>query len=96
MASARHLVACSLLGTTWISQNNMDKSGGRIADICERLSVAFCNTVPLHTAPVKGRKQPSRKEIELTTELGLKKFYEVARAEREQHRLGVIGRARAF
>ena len=30
----------------------------------------------------------------LATESGLKKFYEAARVEREQHRLGVIGRAR--
>lgn len=72
----------------------MFKAQGRIQGICERLSDAFCSAVPLHPGRVSGRKRPSEAEIALATELGLKKFYEAARAEREQHRLGIIGRAR--
>jgi len=72
----------------------MGKAQGRIADICDRLSAAFCSAVPLHPESGKGRKRPSEKEIALATESSLKKFYEAARAERERHRLGVIGRAR--
>ncbi len=72
----------------------MFKTQGRIQGICERLSDAFCDAVPLHPERVSGRKRPSETEIALATESGLKKFYEAARAEREQHRLGIISRAR--
>ena len=72
----------------------MGKSQGRIADICERLLAAFTAAVPLYAEGVRGRKRPSEKEIESAIESGLKNFYEAARAERERHRLGVIGRAR--
>lgn len=72
----------------------MGKTQGRIPDICSRLLDAFTNAVPLHPEGTKARKRPSEKEIALATESGLKKFYAAARAEREQHRLGVIGRAR--
>lgn len=72
----------------------MGKPQGRIPDICERLFDAFCSAVPLHPQDVRGRKRPSEKEIALATESGLKKFYEAARAERERHRLGVLGRGR--
>ena len=72
----------------------MGNAQGRIPDICDRLAEAFRSAVPLRPEGIKGRKKPSEKEIMLATESGLKKFYEAARAEREQHRLGVIGRAR--
>lgn len=72
----------------------MAKAQGRIQEICERLLAAFRNAVPLHPEGGKGQKRPSEKEIALATESGLKRFYEAARAEREQHRLGIIGRAR--
>lgn len=72
----------------------MAKAQGRIADICDRLSDTFRSAVPLHMEGGKGRKRPSEKEIALATESGLKKFYQAARAERQQHRLGIIGRAR--
>lgn len=72
----------------------MGRPQGRIQDICGRLLDAFTNAVPLHPEGAKGRKRPSEKEIALATESGLTKFFEAARAEREQHRLGVIGRAR--
>ena len=72
----------------------MGEPQGRITDICDRLLDAFTKAVPRHPAGGKGRKRPSEKEIALATESGLKKFYEAARVEREQHRLGVIGRAR--
>ena len=67
---------------------------GRISEICDRLLDAFTDAVPLHPEAVKGLKRPSEKEIALATESGLKQFYEAARAERERHRLGLIGRAR--
>lgn len=72
----------------------MGETKGRITDICGRLFDALINAVPRHPEGGKGRKRPSEKEIALATESGLKKFYEAARLEREQHRLGVIGRAR--
>lgn len=72
----------------------MSKPQGTIQAICERLINVFSNAVPLQPEVPKGRKRPSEKEIALATESGLEKFYAAARAEREQHRLGVIGRAR--
>lgn len=72
----------------------MAKAQGRIGDICDRLSDAFHIAVPLHLEDGKGRTRPSENEIALATESGLKKFYQAAHAERQQHRLGIIGRAR--
>ena len=72
----------------------MKKAQGRIADACDRLLVEFRTAVPLSPQMPKGRKRPSEIEITLTTESGLTKFYEAARAERERYRLGIIGRAR--
>jgi len=72
----------------------MAKVQGRIQDICERLVEAFRNAVPRQPETAHGRKRLSQKDIAPAVESGLKRFYEAARAEREQHRLGVIGRAR--
>ncbi|MBI4293697.1 MAG: hypothetical protein HY661_19645 [Betaproteobacteria bacterium] len=72
----------------------MGEKRGRVADICGRLFDVFVNAVPRHPEGGKGRSRPSEKEIALATESGLTKFYEAARQEREQHRLGIIGRAR--
>ena len=72
----------------------MVKAGGRIADVCDKLSDAFRAAVPLHPVGSKGKKRPTDKEIASATELGLEKFYEAARQERKRHRLGIVARAR--
>lgn len=66
----------------------------QIQEVCERLATFFIQAVPRQQALVKGRKQPSAGDLAAGVESGLRRFYEVARAEREQQRLGVIGRAR--
>jgi hypothetical protein len=72
----------------------MSKAEGRISDICERMTNAFCSAVPLHLKGVKGKKRPSEKEIASATTLGLEKFYAAARMEREKYRLSIVARAR--
>jgi hypothetical protein len=72
----------------------MAKAQGTIQDICERLTDVFRQAVPRQQDADKGRKRLSEKEIASTIESGLKRFYEAARIEREQNRLGVINRAR--
>ena len=85
---------CQIPISRRVPGKHMARAQGRVADICGRLLDAFTSAVPLHPGSTKVRKRPSEKEIALATESGLKKFYEAARAEREQHRLGVIARAR--
>lgn len=72
----------------------MAKAQGTIQDICERLTDVFRQAVPRQQEADKGRKRLSGKEIASTIDSGLKRFYEAARIEREQNRLGVISRAR--
>ena len=69
-------------------------ANGRIQEVCERLATFFIQVVPLRQEVVKGRKRPSASEIASGVESGLLRFYDAARAEREQQRLGVLGRAR--
>ena len=72
----------------------MAKSQGKISDICDRLDEAFRRLVPLQAEVLKGRKKPSEKEIKASSERALQQFLEAARAERMQHGLGAISRAR--
>lgn len=72
----------------------MGKALGRTQEICERLTDVFRSAVPLQPPAGSGRKRISEKEVAAGVDAGLKRFYEAARLEREQHRLGVIGRAR--
>lgn len=72
----------------------MTSTQGKIRDICERLTEAFCAEVPLRPTPTKGKKAPSTAELTARSESGLKRFYDIARAESAQHQLGVIGKAR--
>ena len=72
----------------------MEKTQGRVQEISARLSAEFQRMVPLHPEKNQHKKRPSEKEITGTSAAALNKFYEVALAERQRHRLGVIGRAR--
>lgn len=72
----------------------MAKVQGRIQDICEQLADVFRSVVPRQQGATHGRKRSSEKEVASAIDSGLQRFYEAARVEREQHRLGVIGRAR--
>lgn len=72
----------------------MANTRGKIADSCDRLSEAFQRLVPLHSAPLKGRKRPTKQELKATSEQALQQFLAAAREERLQQDLGVIGRAR--
>ncbi len=72
----------------------MEKSPSRVQVASARLSDEFQRLVPLRPDKNQRGKRPSEKEIASSSETGLKKFYEIALAERQSHRLGVIGRAR--
>ena len=72
----------------------MEKTHGQIPDSCDRLSEAFQRLVPVHPGSFKGRKRPSEKEINATSERAMQQFFAAAREERLQHGLGIIGRAR--
>lgn len=72
----------------------MAKTHGQISEISDRLGEVFQRLVPLHLEYPKGRKRPTEKEIQATSELALQKFFAMAREERMQHGLGAIGRAR--
>ena len=72
----------------------MAKTRGQIPDSCDRLSEAFQRLVPLHPAPLKGRKRPTEQELKATSERALQQFFAAAREERLQQGIGVIGRAR--
>ncbi|KIF82276.1 hypothetical protein [Noviherbaspirillum autotrophicum] len=72
----------------------MGKTQGRVQAISEKLCEEFLRAVPLHPAKLKRGKKLSESEIQAFSEAALKDFYEVARSERQRHRLGVIGRAR--
>lgn len=72
----------------------MAKSQGGIEQVCDRLVVVFSGVVPNQGGAVKGKRPVSAKAFSTTVESGLARFYEAARVEREQSRLGVIGRAR--
>jgi len=72
----------------------MAKAQGAIQDICERLTDVFRQAVPRQQEAGKGPKRLSEKQVASTSESGLKRFFEAARIEREQNRLGVISRAR--
>jgi len=65
---------------------------GKIQEISERLSDTFQRLVPLQ--PIKGHQRPSVKELAAASEIALKQFYQAAYRERQQHHLGIVGRAR--
>ena len=72
----------------------MGKTQDAVQQISEKLSNEFQRVVPLHSGKFKFGKRPSEGEIQSTSEAALKRFYEVAHAERLRHGLGIIGRAR--
>ena len=72
----------------------MLKTQGKIGEVCDRLFEGFVREVPLQHPVIKGKKRLSENEIAAAVDSGLKRFYGVARAEREKYRLGVIARAR--
>ena len=72
----------------------MAKKNGKIPDSCDRLGDAFQRLVPLHPESFKGKKHPTEKEINATSERALQQFLEAAHEERLQQGLGIIGRAR--
>lgn len=72
----------------------MIKTRGQIPNICDRLNEDFQRQVPLDPESYKGRKRPSEKELNATSERALQQFIAAAHKERLQHGLGVIGRAR--
>lgn len=72
----------------------MGKSQGRIREISNKLCEEFQRAVPLHANKFKKRTTPSERDIESASEAALKRFYEVAREEKQRYMLGIIGRAR--
>ena len=72
----------------------MKKTPGSVPAISERLCAEFQRVVPLHPDKPSRNKRPSDNEIKSASEAALDRFYELARQERQNHRLGVIGRAR--
>lgn len=72
----------------------MKKTQGTVQAISQRLFDEFQRVVPLQPAKSKRGNRPSDKDITSATEAALNRFYEVARRERREHRLGLIGRAR--
>lgn len=72
----------------------MGKAQGQIQEASARLCEEFQRVMPLHPEKNQRKKRPSAKEITAASEAGLKKFYEIALAERQRHRLGMINRAR--
>ena len=67
---------------------------GLVQDSGETLVAVFLKAVPLPDTFAKGKRASSRADIDRMTQAGLQKFYEAARNERENRRLGLIGRAR--
>ncbi len=62
---------------------------GVVKETGDRLAKFFLDVVPLPSGQIKGKKiSPS------LIEAGLQRFYQEARAVRDQNRLGIIGRAR--
>jgi len=66
----------------------------KIAQASDRLFAAFTEAVPTPEHFARQRKKPSEAEIARLVEQGLARFHEVAREERQRHRLGILGRAR--
>lgn len=72
----------------------MRNSQGTVPEISERLFAEFQRAVPLRPEQSRKGRKLSEREIAANSEAALKNFFEVARAERARHRLGIIGRAR--
>lgn len=65
-----------------------------VAAIAESLFAEFSEAIPLGRQAGGGRRRGSKKTVEQDAAAKLDRFYEAARREREQHRLGLITRAR--
>ncbi|MDO8312814.1 MAG: hypothetical protein Q7T25_12825 [Sideroxyarcus sp.] len=65
-----------------------------VAAIAERLFAEFSEAIPLGRQPGGDRRRGSKKTVEQDAAAKLNRFYVAARREREQHRLGLVMRAR--